>query len=76
MRNLEVIGEAARSLSDEMKRQAPEAEWRKIAGLRNVLVHEYFAINITILWDIIQNKIDSLETTCRRLLATLHARVD
>ena len=53
IRNLEIIGEAARNLPEEIKGFAPEAEWRKITGLRNILIHEYFGISIPILWDII-----------------------
>jgi uncharacterized protein with HEPN domain len=71
VRNLELIGEAARSLPEYVKNQAREVEWRKISGMRNILAHEYFAVNMTILWDIIQSKLGPLETTCRRLLAIL-----
>lgn len=68
VRNLEVIGEAARNLPDQMKAGAPEIDWRKIVGLRNILIHEYFGISTPILWDIIQNKLGTLGRTCRRLL--------
>lgn len=66
IRNLEIIGEASRSLSDEIKGCMSAIEWRKIAALRNILVHEYFGINATIIWDIIQTKIPPLEMTCRK----------
>jgi len=68
VRNLEIIGEAARGLREEVKRKKPEIEWRKIADLRNILIHKYFGIHIAILWDIIQNKLDGLESACRSLL--------
>jgi len=68
VRNLEIIGEAVRSLPEEVKRKKPEIEWRKIADLRNILIHEYFGINVAILWDIIQSKLDGLESGCRSLL--------
>ena len=68
VRNLEVIGEAARNLPDQMKAGAPEIDWRKIVGLRNILIHEYFGISTPILWDIIQNKLGTLRRICRRLL--------
>ena len=68
VRNLEVIGEAARTVPDEVREEAAEIEWHKIIALRNILIHEYFGVNLKIVWDVIQNKLDSVESTCRRLL--------
>jgi len=45
VRNLEIIGEAARCLPEEVRVSSREVEWRKIVGLRNVLIHQYFGIN-------------------------------
>ena len=71
IRNLEVIGEASRALPEDVKKTATDVEWRKISGLRNILVHEYFGVSTRILWDIVQNKVGLLEATCRRLLQDL-----
>jgi len=68
IRNLEVIGEAARKLPSEITEKSPELEWRKMTAMRNVLSHEYFGINTQIVWDVIANKIDRLEQFCRNLL--------
>ena len=68
VRNLEVIGEAARKLPAEVRSRAPEIEWRKIVALRNILSHEYFGVNTKIVWDVIQNKLESLGSVCRKLL--------
>ena len=68
IRNLEIIGEAARILPDEVKDKAAEIQWYKIIALRNILIHEYFGVNLKIIWDVIQNKLDAVESTCRRLL--------
>lgn len=68
VRNLEVIGEAARHVPEEMRVKHGEVEWRKIAGLRNILAHEYFGIDIEIVWDILDNKLDSLDSTVRFML--------
>ena len=67
VRNLEIIGEAAAKLSEEALKNAPQIEWRKIKGLRNILIHEYFGINLSIVWDVVQNKLQPLEATCRQL---------
>jgi len=67
VRNLEIIGEAARSIPDEIKQKAVTIEWRKITGLRNLLIHEYFGVNPSIVWDIVQNKLDALYESCDRL---------
>ena len=67
MRNLEIIGEAARSLPEDVKVKATNVDWRKIISLRNVLIHEYFGISLPIIWDVISNKLDDLEAECIRL---------
>jgi uncharacterized protein with HEPN domain len=68
IRNLEIIGEAAGKLPEQIQKGEPEIDWRKIAGLRNILIHEYFGINLPIVWDVVQNKLGPLETVCQRLL--------
>jgi len=68
IRNLEIIGEAAGKLPEQIQKDEPEIDWRKISGLRNILIHEYFGINLPIVWDVVQNKLGPLETVCRRLL--------
>ena len=57
VRNLEIIGEAARNLPEETRISSREMEWRKIVGLRNVLIHQYFGINNPIVWDVVQNQL-------------------
>ena len=68
VRNLEVIGEAARTLPEGVQAGAPGVDWRKLVGLRNVLIHEYFGISLPIVWDIVTNKLDELEAVCKRIL--------
>ena len=68
IRNLEIIGEAAGNLPADAKEMAREVDWRKITGLRNILIHEYFGINLPIVWDVVRNKLAPLEAACRRLL--------
>ncbi len=68
IRNLEIIGEAAGNLPEQFQETAPEIDLRKIRGLRNILIHEYFGINLPIIWDVVQSKLDPLETVCRKLV--------
>ena len=71
IRNLEIIGEAAGRLQEPIRVASPVIEWRKIVGLRNILIHEYFGVSLPLVWDIIQNKLDPLESSCRVLFNQL-----
>ena len=68
IRNLEIIGEAAGRLPEAISAKAPEIEWHKIVGLRNILAHEYFGVSLPVIWDVIQHKLEPLAAACRRLL--------
>lgn len=68
VRNLEVIGEAAKKVPDDVRSRHSDVEWKKIAGLRDILIHEYFGIDVNIIWDILKNKLPSLEEQVRKIL--------
>lgn len=57
VRNLEIIGEAVKNLPKEIKNKIPEIEWKKISGMRDILIHEYFGIDFEILWEIVKDKL-------------------
>ena len=61
LRNLEIIGEAAKNVSEETKKKSLSIEWRKIGGFRDVVVHEYFGIDQNILWNIITIEVSMLK---------------
>lgn len=67
-RNLQIIGEAVKNVPSEIRDRYPEVEWRKIAGLRDVLAHTYFSLENEILWDIVQNKVPPLIEHVERIL--------
>jgi uncharacterized protein with HEPN domain len=67
VRSLEIIGEAARQMPRSFKEKHPEIPWREIASLRNVIAHEYFGLDKTILWDVIQTQIPTLKERFRNL---------
>jgi uncharacterized protein with HEPN domain len=68
IRNLEIIGEAAGKIPDTIREESQTVEWRKIVGLRNILIHEYFGVSIPMVWDIIQSKLTPLKIACRDLI--------
>lgn len=68
IRNLEIIGEAVKNLPGEIKRKNTNIDWRKTAGIRDILIHEYFGIDLNILWDIVQNKIAPLKQAVEKLI--------
>jgi uncharacterized protein with HEPN domain len=67
IRSLEVIGEAARQMPHSFREKHPEIPWRELASLRNVIAHEYFGLDNTILWDVIQTQITTLTEQFRTL---------
>jgi len=68
IRNLEIIGEAAKNIPTEVKEKHAEIKWREIAGLRDILIHRYFEVNLAILWDIIKNKLPELKKRVSKIL--------
>ena len=69
MRNLEIIGEAAKHIPNEVRSQHPEVDWRRVAPFRDVAIHEYFGIDVDVVWDIVQNKLPALDKQIRQLLS-------
>jgi uncharacterized protein with HEPN domain len=67
-RSLEIIGEAVKSLSSEFKELHTEIEWKKIAGMRDKLIHEYFRVDYEIMWDVIKNKLPNIKNNIERFL--------
>lgn len=77
LRNLQIIGEAVKNIPTQIRQKHPEVEWRKIAGLRDILAHTYFSLENDILWDIVQNKISTLiEQIEQMLLKVKEDRID
>ena len=69
LRNLELLGEAARHIPEEIRAQSPDIPWRRIVAVRNVLIHGYLGIDNDIIWDIISNEIEKLRLALERLAA-------
>ncbi|MBI3609902.1 MAG: DUF86 domain-containing protein [Nitrospirae bacterium] len=69
VRNLEVIGEAVKKTPENVRSKHADVDWKKIAGLRDILIHEYFGIDPEIIWDIIQIKLPTLEKRVKQILS-------
>ena len=68
VRNLEVIGEATKNLSTELREANPAIPWRQIAGMRDVLIHDYLKFNLSRVWLTVSTDLPDLRTTGTRLL--------
>lgn len=68
LRNLEVIGEAVKNISDETRQKYPQIKWRKIAGFRDIVAHEYFGVNEETVWDIVEKEIPVLLAMAKIML--------
>lgn len=71
LRSLEVIGEATKNLSLEFREKHPEIEWRKVAGLRDKLIHHYFGVKWEIVWDVVANELPSIRHEVEEMLQEL-----
>ena len=71
IRQLEIIGEAAKQLSRELRAQFPDVPWRRLAGLRDVLIHEYFGVDLTAVCQLTQTEIPRLKERVGTILQTV-----
>ena len=68
IRNLEVIGEATKNLSEYMRAANPSIPWRQIAGMRDVLIHDYLKVNLSGVWRTVDSDLPPLDAAVKRLL--------
>ena len=69
IRKLEVIGEAVKKLSENAKQRRPEIPWRRIAGMRDRLTHDYFGVDLALVWVAVERELPHLKAAVERLLA-------
>ena len=70
LRKLEVIGQAVKNLSEPTKSRQPEIPWKQIAGMRDKVIHDYFGVNLEIVWAVVQKELPKLSTAVEALLLT------
>lgn len=74
IRNLEILGEASKRLSQETKDRNPEIPWRRITGMRDVLIHDYLGVDLEMVWSVVEGRLPELESGIRDLLAEADPR--
>ena len=68
IRNIEILGQAVKGLSEETRALEPEVPWRQIAGMRDKLIHEYFGVDLGLVWDVVERELPLLRPTMERLI--------
>lgn len=72
IRQLEVMGEASRNLSEDIRNEYPHIPWRQMISLRNRMIHAYFNVNLQIIWEIVHGDIPYLKQETKRVLEILN----
>lgn len=69
IRQLEIIGEAAKQISDDVRIKYPEIPWKRISGLRDILIHNYMGVDLSAVWEITQKNLPDLKQQVQKILA-------
>jgi len=70
IRNLEIIGEAVKRLSPRLQSRHPEIPWKRIAGMRDKMIHDYLGVDSRLVWDVVERSLPPLLRTVEEILAT------
>lgn len=76
VRALEIIGEAARHIPEPLRKRYPEVPWEDVVGMRNIVVHGYFSVDLEVIWRTVQDDLPPLRASLARILADLKAEGD
>lgn len=75
VRNFEVIGEAVKRIPESMKEERPDIPWRRIAGLRDVLIHQYMRVDLEAVWAIVRDDLHEFKQAVAEILAEMQDRL-
>jgi uncharacterized protein with HEPN domain len=67
IRNIEIIGQAVKGISDDARALEPAVPWRQIAGMRDKLIHEYFGVDLVLVWDVVEQELPILRPQLEKL---------
>ncbi len=67
IRRLEIIGEAVKRLPTEVKALSPDTPWKKIAGMRDILIHEYFGVDLKLTWEVVKKELPLLKSAIEKI---------
>ncbi len=73
-RSIEVIGEAVKNISKELKEKHKDVDWKKMAGMRDKIIHYYFGVNWDIVWDVIKKRIPELKPKIEKIIEETEGR--
>lgn len=76
LRHLQIIGEAARAMSEDFRTQHPELAWADMIGMRNILVHIYFGIDLDLVWQAVTQSVPHLKQQVETILQSLSGTTD
>jgi uncharacterized protein with HEPN domain len=68
IRNLEIIGEAAKNLSQQLRTENSSVPWKAMAGIRDRLIHQYFGVNVDIVWEVITSELPGVTSLIERII--------
>lgn len=68
VRSLEVIGEATKKIPNDMRAEYPDIPWKRMAGMRDKLIHDYFGVDLEIVWEAVKNELPPIEPLIQKVL--------
>ncbi len=68
IRNIEIIGEATKNLSDELRDRHPDIPWKGLAGMRDRLIHQYFGVNLDIVWNVAREELPEISLQTKKII--------